>query len=649
MHKTLLTWILCLLFPALASAQASGPDDAYGGLLLKYAGGLEQALVLNTDVDAHVSGLVARVSLRQEFRNTSPDYREGVYVFPLPDGAAVDQMRLQIGERVIEGEIREKEAARREYQQALAAGRKASLVEQDRPNLFTTSVANIAPGETVVVEIAWLEEVAFDSGRFAWRFPLTVTPRYQPDAPRVRKASLVNPTLQSQSAGHRVSMDVFVNAGMTLDMIESRYHAVAINGTSNRYHVSLAGNDAPMDHDFELVWRPRPSQLPRATSFSELVDGELHHLVMVVPPNDSAPAQARQPRETLFIIDTSGSMHGNSLQQAQQALLAGLGTLQPGDLFNIIEFNSSMQPVFRESVYVDTDSIRAARSAIGRLRANGGTDMAPALAFALRQPEQPMHLRQVIFMTDGAVDNEEALYRLIRNELGQGRLFTVGIGAAPNSWFMRMAAELGRGSSTLIAAPQELGEKISELFRKIDSPQLTDIELDGTGDAEMYPQVVPDLYAGEPVMLRFRGLDATSVRMTGNTAGGPWQLDVPVSTDASGFGVAALWARARLAAIDDRMRRGGNGDELRAEAVETALRYHLVSRYTSLVAVDRTPELTAAATVKRSRVASLAPQGMTTGFPATATPAALYRLAGIALLLLAAVYWYRSRPRVLAA
>lgn len=665
--------ILMLLAGSLAdNALADGPlpaDMQSGSLLLRMQEGYVTATLMNTGVTMNISGLVARVAVRQEFRNEGSEWVEGVYVFPLPDKAAVDRMRLHIGERYIEGEIREKEQAKKEYQQARDQGKKASLVEQQRANLFTTSVANIAPGERVVVEIEYLEDLRYDGGTFSLRFPMTLTPRFipgsplpdrqgngwSPDTTRVPDASLITPPMITASRGHRISLHANVDAGVPLEVIASRYHPVNIGEDQGRYEISLAGETAPMDHDFELVWRPVPSAAPRAMAFSEIIDGEPHYLLMVMPPDLGPVAAAAMPREMIFIIDTSGSMHGVSIAQAKRAVMQAFDGLRPGDRFNVIEFNSGMRPLFGQPVAVDGASLGRARDFVRGLQANGGTNMRPALEFALASEAPESHLRQVVFITDGSVGNEEELYTLIERRLGAARLFTVGIGSAPNSWFMRKSAELGRGTFVIISALHEVQEKMDHLFRKLESPQVTNIDVAWPGGTlvESYPDVVPDLYLGEPVTIRAKASGefqpGDRVTISGDSVAGAWSSDLPLVSKDDDPGIGALWARARIAALHDEQRRSADAAMTRKAIVDTALAHHLVSKYTSLVAVDKTPVRPAGDPLSKEQVPNLLPYGQSMnaifGFPATATPAALLQLRGIALILLALLPFAAGRLR----
>jgi Ca-activated chloride channel family protein len=658
-RTSIIVAIACLWLPA-AGAQEATPADAQAGtLLLKMQAGFTTATRINTDVTLTISGLVARVSVRQQFRNDGDEWTEGVYVFPLPDKAAVDRMRLHIGERFIEGEIREKEQAKKEYERARSEGRKASLVEQQRPNLFTTAVANIAPGETVVVEIEYLEDLRFDNGTFSIRFPMTLTPRYIPGSPvpdrkgsgwspdtmRVSDASLITPPHVTASKDHRITLRADIDAGMPLEIVASRYHPVHVSESGGRYAVSLANDNVPLDHDFELLWRPVPSAAPRAMLFRETIENQPHYLLMVLPPAAGRHAGPAMPRELIFVVDTSGSMHGASIAQAKQALARALDDLGANDRFNIIEFNSTTRALYHQSVAADAVNLRHARQFVQGLDANGGTEMRTALRLALDSVSEESKLRQVVFITDGSVGNEEELYAMIEQRLGNARLFTVGIGSAPNSWFMRKAAELGRGTFVVISALHEVGDKMDRLFEKLGSPQVTNIEVSWPGGAvvETYPQTVPDLYLGEPVSVRARASGdfqpGAVVSIRGDSAAGAWRRDLELATGTGHPGTGALWARARIDALHDQERRGANAEEIRRSIVDTALAHHLVSKYTSLVAVDKTPARPAGDTLSREQVPNLLPYGQSMnaifGFPATATNAAVLQRRGLLILLAA--------------
>ena len=648
-----------------------------GSLLLQMQAGYVTATRINTDVMIRVSGPVARTTLSQNFRNDGTEWVEGIYVFPLPDGAAVDRLRIRIGERAIEGEIREKEQASAEYAQAKKEGRRTGLVEQQRSNLFTTSIANIGPGETVVVEVEYLETLGYDDGQFSLRFPLTLTPRYIPGIPvadrrgsgwsadtdRVPDASLITPPVVTQSSDHSFSMHAIIDAGTALDVIASRYHPITVavvDEAAGVYEVTLTDSTAPMDHDLELVWRPVPDSMARAALFREDKDGIPHVLLMVLPPDDMAGDHATavesMPRDLVFVIDTSGSMHGTSMEQAKQALLLALPGLRPNDRFNVIQFNSVTDTLFPASVVASPGNIRLARKYVQNLTANGGTEMRPALERALEFEGEELHLRQIVFVTDGSVGNEQELFALIEATLGESRLFTVGIGSAPNSLFMRKAAEAGRGTYTFISALHEVEEKMGRLIRKIEQPRVTGIAVEWPGSAVAYPEVVPDLYAGEPIVQKVRLLaeprPGDFVRISGTSAMGDWASELPVAHGGDNAGIAAVWGRARIEHLMDRKRQGDDPEQIRAAVIETALDHRLVSRYTSFVAIDRTMDRTPArpqsSRLDSEPVPNLLPYGQSQeaifGFPATATGWGGQVTAGV-LLLLVALFLVAGRSR----
>jgi Ca-activated chloride channel family protein len=642
------------------------PDRVQSGsLLLKMKSGYQPATRINSEIKITVSGLTVRASLRQRFRNDGNEWVEGLYVFPLPDGAAVDRMRMQVGERIIEGEVQEKRKAKAQYEKAKREGKRASLVNQQRANLFTTAVANLGPGETLTIEIEYLDTAQYDEGTFSLRFPTTLTPRYipgrptgdrqgsgwSPDTDRVVDASLITPPQVRTSTDHRISLHAVIDAGLPLEFVASRYHPVKIDEVGDSYDVRFAQTGVAMDHDFELIWRPTRDAAPRAMLFSELRDDAPYVLAMLVPPNDDNASTVVLPRDLVFVIDTSGSMHGVSIEQAKRALHMALDGLRPVDRFNVIQFNSITDGLFADSVPASIANVDRAKDYVDRLRANGGTEMRPALQRALRSRDAGSHLRQVIFITDGSVGNETELFSLIERDLHDARLFTVGIGSAPNGWFMRKAAEAGRGTHVTISALHEVKEKMGRLFRKLERPQVTDIVVEWPNDveAEPYPATVPDLYSGEPVVIKARLKRAPrsgdQLRISGRSAGGDWGVELPLAVDEQSPGIASVWAREHIAGLLDSGRRGADAETIRSAVVETALRHHLVSKFTSLVAVDKTPVRPANAPLGTEQVPNLLAHGQSQraifGFPATATDAGSYRRNGSVCLLLATLLLLR--------
>ena len=643
-----------------------------GSLLLRLASGgtSVDAPMLATDVQMNVSGMTARVTVHQRFRNPGSGWVEGLYVFPLPENAAVDRLRMRIGERIIEGEIREKEQARRIYEKARREGKKASLLSQERPNIFTTAVANIAPGEEVTVEIEYQQELRYQQGEFSLRFPMVVAPRYIPGVPvaeeevknfqgtgwahntdQVPDASRITPPVVDPAEGkvNPVTLQVRLDAGFPLARLESRYHPIEQQQDPQGVHHIQLKNGAPIpaDRDFELVWAPAKGNVPYAALFAEQWEGAQYSLLMVMPPAQPADAVQRPPREVIFVIDTSGSMHGESIQQARAAVRLALQRLTPADRFNVIQFNSDTDALFQQAVTADPGNLQRAQRYVEGLEAEGGTEMLPALQLALDGQEKSGVLRQVVFLTDGSVGNEEALFQTIRQRLGSSRLFTVGIGSAPNSFFMTRAARFGRGTFTYIGDVREVQERMERLFTKLEAPVLTDIHLiwDGAPQVEMWPQRVPDLYLGEPVVVAAKLPAGTGkVEVTGTLNGKPWSRGIALQGGAASPGVHLLWARRQIADLMDQRAQGQLEEEVRKAVLEVALGHRLVSRYTSLVAVDKTPARPVEADLAQKPLPTNLPHGWSAShvfgnLPQTATPAPLQLLLGLLALLCGGWFW----------
>ena len=660
----------CILqiFVATADAQESGSltlrDDQ---------GRTIDAPRMHTAVRMEVSGIVARVEVSQRFHNDSDVWVEGVYAFPLPENCAVDRLRMTVGERIIVGEIREKQQAQKIFEQARQQGQRASVVHQQRPNLFRTAVANIGPGETIEVAIGYLQIVDQDAGRYSLRFPLTITPRYIPgmnvdpgtaltsETPTAAVTLAVpgddsstladlHPRLSYADAQRQsVSIEVDIDAGAPLQDIVSTYHPISVTATQRGVQVRLRDQRAPADRDFALGWVPVVQGEPSIALFREPTDQGDHVLLMFMPPQETRPLST--PREVIFVIDTSGSMAGASIEQARAALLNGLRTLEPADRFTVIQFNSVHEELFDEPVDATARNLAHAYRYVSNLRAQGGTEILPALLTALSMPESGEHLRQVIFITDAAVGNEDQLMLAIRQQLGSARLFTVGIGSAPNGHFLRTAARAGRGTFTYIGAIDEVERKMSELLNKLTSPVLTDIQLtwpDGV-QPQYSPASIGDLYAGEPIVVAARlQSSAKGVLTISGRTSGAWTRQISLAGMQPRSGVASLWARNRIGELMDSRSNGATEDAIRGSVLPLALQYQLVSNYTSLVAVDRTPARPDGESLHSRRVPTTKPNGLdwpAEGMPSTATPAQLNFAIG-ALLLLAALGWQLRERRI---
>jgi Ca-activated chloride channel family protein len=643
------------------------------------------ALLMNTDVRMEISGMIARVWSVQHFENTTDEWQEGVYLFPLPENAAVDHLEMMIGERKIRGEIQEKKQAEATYQKAKKEGKKTSVVHQRRPNLFTTKVANIGPRETVSVEISYLQKLQYRDGEFRLTFPLTLTPRFIPGAPTLEPPSLhgwgvntdevtdakdITPFqmylsemvadeagAQNRAQTHRASMNIQLAPGFTLAQVQSLYHDVKVNREQQRYQIQFSNGYETMDRDFVLQWKPALSDKPSMALFTEQWEQDHFGLLMVMPPELAVSEQNSIDRDVLFVLDTSGSMGGQSIEQAKQALINGLRKLNPQDRFNVIEFNDKAQPVFGQNKTADQLALAKAIRFVRNLNANGGTNIHAALnlAASLLKPlseQDSNRQQQIIFITDGSVGNEESLFKTIQGYSTNRRLFTVGIGSAPNRYFMRKAAEFGRGSYTYIGDTGEVESAMTKLFAKIAAPQFMNINVSSSlnPDLEVHPQIIPDLYKGEPLMVLLKSqYPLDSLGISGQLVASEWQQTLS-NIERSQSGVATLFGREKIESLEDQ-RVVMNDEEVNQAILNTALKFKLVSRHTSLVAVEEVVERPAEAGMGLSNVANLMPSGATMAapnqmaYPATASPAieSLQRslVLGLITLLLAVVAMYK--------
>ena len=603
-------------------------DVETGTLLLEDGSNrFHPAPVLETVVDIRVTGLIARTKVTQYFMNPSSEWIEGIYVFPLPEMSAVDTLKMIIGERTIIGEIEERSEAKKIYEQAKSDGKKASLLEQERPNIFTSSVANIGPNEQVAITIEYQEELRYDQGEFSVRFPMVVGPRYIPgataissfssngwsrDTDQVPDASRITPSVHHPKKGsiNPVSITATIDAGFAA-VIKSPSHQIKTTESDSIYTIELSSLRVPADSDFILEWRPTVGDAPNAALFSDEFNGDTYALLMVMPPIEENAEHSRLPRETIFIIDTSGSMEGTSLQQAKASLRIAVNRLDAKDSFNIIQFNSYTQSLFPTSQVSTKGNIGKALRYVDSFAANGGTEMLSALQSALTNQGRDEKVRQVIFITDGSIGNEEAVFRYIKQNLGGSRLFTVGIGSAPNSYFMRKAAEYGLGTFTYIGYASEIKKKMVDLFSKLESPVLTNIEIDWQNrSVETWPKKVPDLYLGEPIIITARLPNlGGDIEIKGRRGAKHWQLSFELEGGSKNSGIDKLYARRKVAALTSSLEDGADAKEVQGQIVTVGKAHHIVTAHTSLVAVEQISPLPKNALLKTKQFLTNLPRG----------------------------------------
>lgn len=606
---SLVALVALVATPASAAVPAVSLDDLKRGSLLMPTDdprALREVPATATEIHADVRGLLVRTRVTQRFAALDAAQREALYAFPLPTGAVVDELEVRIGDRVITGEIQERGRAQRTFETAKREGRKAALVEQHRPNLFTNRLANLPAGAAIEVRIGYSEVLRYADGRVSITFPTAVTPRYTP----AEGAGAEGRVPDAAVLGGPVKVTLAADAGFPVRRVLGP-GALSLRGER---HIAVRYDSDRAREDVTFTWIAAPRAEPYAALLEETFEGESYTLLMVTPPSIVDGDAPRTPRQMTFVIDSSGSMEGESMEQARRALADGLSHLEPGDTFNVIDFDSDARALFERPAPFTPRNLARARAFLRGLEAEGGTEMLRALelAFRLDAPSQRA-LRQLVFITDGSVSNEAALFDAIRAQLDDRRLFTVGIGRAPNRYFMQRAAEFGRGTFTFVSDVGDVGAKMSALFARIGAPQLTGLAVDFEAAAEVYPPRIPDVYAGEPILVAARTQKAPArVVLRGQRGDGQWVRGVAATSTGVGDVLHKVWAHRKIDALTAASRAYADGGQ-RDVMLQTALRHRIVSPYTSLVAVEERPELARAP------------------LPRTATPALLYLLLGGAL------------------
>jgi Ca-activated chloride channel family protein len=578
---------------------------ADGELLLATSGG-QQFPLKRTDVRAEVTGSVISATVEQTFTNPNRQRIEAVYVFPLPHGAAVDDMEMRIGSRVVRAEIRKRAEARAAYDNAVREGRHAALLEQERPNVFTFSVGNIDPGQDIQVRLHYFEQASYDAGTYEMVVPTTVGPRYVPGSPlpgpqsgtgtkadtdRVPDASRISPGYDKR-AGATIGISVKLDPGMDLERVESKWHEVDVaRPAASRADIKLKSAAEIPNRDFVLRWRVAAPTCKTAFFAYRPKPNEPGYISMFLEPRHDAPDGEIAPRELFFLLDTSGSMSGTPLATVVAAVKRAITTMRPGDTFQIIDFADSASS-FAPRPLANTPENRTRGIAyLDHLRGAGGTNQLAGIHAALTAPGDAGRVRYVVFMTDGYIGNEREVIALTRKELGSAHIFSFGVGSSVNRYLLDEVAIAGRGKAEYLGPNEDAQALVDRFYQRIGRPYLTDISIDwgGIQVSEAEPAFVPDLSAFEPLVVhaRYVGKPEGTITVRGHIAGKPYEQSFKVAlseNDPERSPLERLWARARIAGIE-RSEAWAPGSQ--ADTITTlALEHRLVSAYTSFVAID---------------------------------------------------------------
>ncbi len=552
----------------------------------------------HTKVRTDISGFLARVTVEQEFENSFNEAIEAVYVFPLSASGAVDSMKMTIGQRTIRGVMMKREDARKAYEAAKKDGKTASLLDQERPNVFTQSVANIQPGDRIVVEISYVETLKYDSGAYEFVFPMTVAPRYAPGT--VPDEETTKPVFAVTRPGHDVEIEVNLNAGVPVGSITSTSHEIeTMLLGANGGKITLRDQTTIPNKDFVLRYDVSGKEIEEAVQTHKGPDGAYFSLVL--QPPDTFGYEDITPKEIVFVLDSSGSMSGFPIEKAKEAIRLSLDGLYPHDTFNIITFAGDTDVLFPEPVPATQANLELARDFLENEGAGGGTEMMKAIEAALKPTASLEHIRIVCFMTDGLVDNEREVIAAVKR-FANARVFSFGIGESTNRFLLDEIAKAGRGESMFVSLGDDGSAAAQRLFERVRSPLLTDISIDWNGlpVTQVYPSRIGDLFSAKPVVVYGRYTRAASgtITLRGKSNGQIFERKIDVklpASDPSNDVLATLWARTR---IDDLwssgMRYDGREEEwkpaltpaARAEIVRLGLKHSIMTEFTSFVAID---------------------------------------------------------------
>ena len=617
----LLPIVFTILRPGAVSATFLGEDRTLAPYF--YIPGGDEAVdrlpLKSTEVDVRIAGVIAEVSIVQEYQNLGTSVLEAEYTFPLSTRAAVHGMTMIIGERVLVAKVKEKEKARQVFQKAKEEGKTTSLLEQQRPNVFTMNIANILPGDVVKVEVQFTELLVPDQKVYAFVFPTVVGPRYSehpthttdPGKIWVQNPYLANDTPPSSSFDLRISLD----GGLPVQDVNCRTHKVttAFNDESNCIITLGPDEQRAANRDFILEYRLSGEQIHTGLLLHE-GEKENFFLYMAQPPERPNP-ETIPPRDYVFILDVSGSMHGFPLDTSKEIMKSVLSTLRPQDSFNVLLFAASSQVLSTHSLPATYENLNRAWDLIDRQEGGGGTRLLPAMKQALNLPKSENMSRSIVVLTDGYVDVELETFEIIRNNLGRSNLFAFGIGSSVNRFLIEGMARVGLGESFVVTDIHEAAPKARRFADYIRTPVLTRVGVDFKGISvyDVEPKSFPDLFADRPILVygKWKGTPEGEVVFSGVNGEGEFSHAVPVmssSVDRHHPVLRYLWARNRIARLSDydSLERES---EFKQEVTNLGLTYNLATRFTSFVAVDETPR-NADGPLTKVKQPSLQPQGV---------------------------------------
>ena len=558
----------------------------------------------STSVDAHISGYIATVNVIQKYHNPYRDKIEAAYVFPLPQNAAVTDFVMIVGDRKIRGLVREKEEAQRIYQEAKAQGYRASLLTQERPNIFKQSVANIEPGKRIDISITFLNPLKYENGEYEFVFPTVVGPRFNPPghndgigavgrgthrySGQSTDIHYLNP---GESSGHEIAINVDIDAGVAIEKIYSSSHVIKVDKkTPSHSIVTLSPNDRVPNKDFVLRYKTSGSEVKTAMMVHNGAKGK--YFTLLLQPPEDIKNLPRIPREMVFVMDCSGSMSGRPIEKAKEAVRRALRKLDKNDTFQIIRFSSNASSLGSAPIPATPENVRKGLQYLDSLYSGGGTMMIEGIKAALDFPHDENRLRIVSFMTDGYIGNEYEILAAIHERLGESRIFSFGVGNSVNRYLLERMAIMGRGAVAYVGLDESAGEAVDRFYDVATRPAMANIKIDwgNLKVDDVYPKLIPDLFVGRPVMItgRLKNDVSGKIRIYGQVGADKSHFDIkvdPKNSDTEHPGIQSVWARCKLAELSS-IETYNPGKDIKKEIISTSIKYNLISRYTAFLAVD---------------------------------------------------------------
>jgi Ca-activated chloride channel family protein len=590
----------------------------------------EKSIVLplaNVNISANVINQVSEVTHEQTFQNPFTEHLEATYIFPLPGGAAVSHFEMKVGDKVIIGKVKERVEARREYSKAVSEGKKAALLEQERDDIFTVQVGNIPPGKEIEVKITYSEKLPFfDNGNTEIRLPLVVAPRYNPgnilerdnsgkgvdsDTDIVSDASRISPPRLAPGFNPEINLkikvEIFQSDNQNISEISCSQHATKTSFANNSIKILLSNTNELLNRDFVLRWQMTQETLKNDLVFYKDNDGNAYGMLTIIPPKREGFFGLS--RDIVFIVDRSGSMEGIKMASAMKACSVLLDTLGPADRFSILAFDDQLewfQPNNSEDktklfINADEAGIDKGNKFLREIKSRGGTEMDSALCEALivlkNREKVSERIPVIVLLTDGQIGDESRVLKRIQREVGDSRIFTVGIDTAVNEHFLKRLATLSGGTSTFVVPGEQLETALKMVGREIGNPLLIDIKLTdencGIFEKTIVPEKIPDLFAGRTVNVFFKAKNSGTVNVSGKFFQGEDFYTVVNGNETIVPAISQLWAKTKIFSLEDDFRicessYGSETDKnkIKQEIIALSVKHSILTRFTAFIAVD---------------------------------------------------------------